>query len=441
MTAHAPAVVPADALRRASWAVFAVFFLSGFAFSGWASRLPAVRDALDLTPAQMGVLLLALAAGSVIALPLSGVVVQRLGATRTVQVAGSTGVGGLLLAAGAVSAHTVWLTAAGLFAYGAGTAVWDAAMNLEGAAVEQRLGRAIMPRYHAGFSFGTMGGAGLGALAAHLGVPLGAHLAVVLAATLVAVLVAARSFLPEGTHAAHADADHAADGASPATTGGRAGSFRAWGERRTLLIGLVVLAAALAEGSANDWLSLAVVDGFGTSEAVGAVGFALFVTAMTSMRLLGTALLDRFGRVVALRITASLALVGLLVFSLAPTLPLALVGVLAWGTGAALGFPVGMSAAADDPRLAPGRVAVVSTLGYTAFLAGPPLLGLLADHVGYREALLAVVVPTAIGLLLVGVTRPLAGGAAAAPAEGAPAATPDRAPVAADVDGGAGAAN
>lgn len=411
MTTHAPTVVPAPALRRASWAVFAVFFLSGFAFSGWASRLPAVRDALDLTPAQMGVLLLALAAGSVIALPLSGLVVQHLGATRTVQVAGATGIGGLLLAAGAVSVHTVWLTAVGLFAYGAGTAVWDAAMNLEGAAVEQRLGRAIMPRYHAGFSFGTMGGAGLGAAAAALEVPLGAHLAVVLTASLVAVLLAARSFLPEGTHAAHTDdADAATDGASPGATGGRAGSFRAWRERRTLLIGLVVLAAALAEGSANDWLSLAVVDGFGTSEAIGAVGFALFVTAMTSMRLLGTALLDRFGRVVALRVTATLALVGLLVFSLAPSLPLALVGVLAWGTGAALGFPVGMSAAADDPRHAPGRVAVVSTLGYTAFLAGPPLLGLLADHVGYRQALLAVVVPTAISLLLVGVTRPLAEG-------------------------------
>lgn len=438
MTAHAPVVVPAAVVRRASWAVFAVFFLSGFAFSGWASRLPAVRDALGLTPAQMGILLLGLSAGSVIALPLSGVVVQRLGATRTIQVAGSTAVGGLLLAAGAVSIHTVWLTAVGLFAYGMGTAVWDAAMNLEGAAVEQRLGRAIMPRFHAGFSFGTMGGAGLGAGAAALGIPLGIHLAVVLSATFVAVLVAARSLLPEGTHAAHVDDDGAtADGASPSSSGGRGATFRAWRERRTLLIGLVVLAAALAEGSANDWLSLAVVDGFGTSQAIGAVGFAVFVTAMTAMRLLGTALLDRFGRVVALRIASSLALVGLLVFSLAPSLPLALVGVLAWGVGAALGFPVGMSAAADDPRLAPGRVAVVSTLGYTAFLAGPPLLGLLADHVGYREALLAVVVPTAISLLLVGVTRPLADGAAAAP-EAAPA---DGAPVAADVDGGAGAAN
>ena len=399
MTSRTPTAVPAAGVRRASWAVFAVFFLSGFAFSGWASRLPTVRDALDLTPAQMGVLLLALAAGSVIALPLSGIVVQRLGATRTVQVAGSTAVVGLLAAVGAVSVHTVWLTAVGLFAYGMGTAVWDAAMNLEGAGVEQRLGRAVMPRYHAGFSFGTMGGAGIGAGAAALHVPLGVHLSLVLVATLVALLVAARSFLPEGTHASHHDAADPASGAGSA--------FRAWRERRTVLIGLVVLAAALAEGSANDWLSLAVVDGFDAPEALGATAFALFVTAMTTMRLVGTALLDRLGRVTTLRITAGLAFAGLLLFGLAPGLPLALVGVLIWGAGAALGFPVGMSAAADDPRRAPGRVAVVATLGYTAFLAGPPLLGFLADHVGYREALLAVAVPTAISLLLMGVTRPL----------------------------------
>jgi MFS family permease len=433
MTARADAVVPAASLRRASFAVFAVFFLSGFAFSGWASRLPAVRDALELTPGQMGVLLLALAAGSVVALPLSGVIVQRLGATRTVQVAGSTAVLGLLLAVGAVSIHTVWLTAVGLVAYGTGTAVWDAAMNLEGAAAEQRLGRAVMPRYHAGFSFGTMGGAGIGAGAAALGVPLGAHLPVVLGGVLVAVLVAARSFLPEGTHAARTDDADPADGAGRG--GGRAGSFRAWGERRTLLIGLVVLAAALAEGSANDWLSLAVVDGFDATEATGALGFALFVTAMTAMRMLGTALLDRLGRVTTLRLTAALASVGLLVFALAPSLPLAFVGVLAWGAGAALGFPVGMSAAADDPRRAPGRVAVVSTLGYTAFLAGPPLLGLLADHVGYRHALLAVVVPTAISLLLVGVTRP-PGEAVRDGADGAGSGV-----AGSGGDGGAGAAN
>jgi len=169
----------------------------------------------------------------------------------------------------------------------------------------------------------------------------------------------------------------------------------------------VVLAAALTEGAANDWVSLAVVDGFGTEHVTGAVAFGLFVSAMTAMRLFGTPLLDRFGRVAVLRLCAGLAGVGLLVFGLADQLWLALLGVVVWGAGAALGFPVGMSAAADDPLRAAQRVAVVSTIGYSAFLAGPPLLGLLAEHVGYRHALLVILVPVALGLLVTGAARPL----------------------------------
>ena len=180
-----------------------------------------------------------------------------------------------------------------------------------------------------------------------------------------------------------------------------------------MLLGVVVLAAALTEGAANDWVSLAVVDGFEVDNAVGALAFALFVTAMTGMRLLGTALLDRWGRVPVLRLSAGLAFVGLLVFGLVPNLPLAMVGIVVWGMGAALGFPVGMSAASDDPTHAPARVAVVSTIGYSAFFAGPPLLGLLAEHVGYRPALLAILVPVAIGLLVARTAAPLQAPAAA----------------------------
>jgi MFS family permease len=173
------------------------------------------------------------------------------------------------------------------------------------------------------------------------------------------------------------------------------------------MIGLVVLAAALTEGSANDWVGLAVVDGFDQTHAVGALVFGLFVTAMTTMRLLGTGLLDRHGRVAVLRLCALLSIVGLLLFGLAPSLPLALVGVVLWGVGAALGFPVGMSAASDDPVRAATRVSVVSTIGYTAFLAGPPLLGLLAAQVGYRYALLAINVPVVVGLLVLHAAAPL----------------------------------
>lgn len=407
-----PAVdVPLDAkrLNAASLAVFVTFLLNGFNFASWAARLPAVRDGLDLRPEQIGLLLLVGSIGSLVALPLSGMVVQRLGARRTILIFATVNAAGLLLAATGVAVGVVWVVVPALVLFGIGTGVWDSAMNLEGAAVEQRLGRAIMPRFHAGFSFGTMAGAALGAAAAWLDAPIAVHLAVALTLSTVGVFLCSRYFLPEGTH--DAVSEHVEDGAP------RVRAFNAWLEPRTLLVGLVVLAAALTEGAANDWVSLAVVDGFETSDAMGAVAFGVFVTAMTAMRLLGTALLDRWGRVKVLRLCAAFSLVGLAVFGLGPTLWLALGGAVLWGMGAALGFPVGMSAASDDPRRAAPRVAVVATIGYSAFLAGPPLLGLLAEHVGYRQALLVIMVPVIIGLLVIPAARPLPTAAGAALAE------------------------
>ena len=407
-----PAVdAPLDAkrLNAASLAVFVTFLLNGFNFASWAARLPAVRDGLDLRPEQIGLLLLVGSIGSLVALPLSGMVVQRLGARRTILIFATLNAAGLLLAATGVAVGVVWVVVPALVLFGVGTGVWDSAMNLEGAAVEQRLGRAIMPRFHAGFSFGTMAGAALGAVAAWLDAPIVVHLAVALTLSTVGVFLCSRYFLPEGTH--DAVSEHVEDGAP------RVRAFNAWLEPRTLLVGLVVLAAALTEGAANDWVSLAVVDGFDTSDALGAVAFGVFVTAMTAMRLLGTALLDRWGRVKVLRLCAALSLVGLAVFGLGPTLWLALVGAVLWGMGAALGFPVGMSAASDDPRRAAPRVAVVATIGYSAFLAGPPLLGLLAEQVGYRQALLVIMVPVIIGLLVIPAARPLPTAAGAALAE------------------------
>ncbi len=390
MTGHTP-----EQVRRAVAAVMVTFALNGFAFAGWAARLPRVRDALDLRPEALGFLLIVGAAGALVAMPMSGLVVERLGTRRTILTFAAVNGIGLLLASVGVGLGQIWLVGAALVAVGMGTGVWDAAMNIEGAAVEQALGKAIMPRFHAGFSLGTMIGAAVGALAAHLDSPLLVHLGIVLPAGYLALLVVARWFLPVDLHGTAHDETASAPVA------------RAWTESRTLLIGLVVLAAALTEGAANDWVSLAVVDGFDTSPATGALGFAVFVTAMTAMRLLGTGLLDRYGRVVVLRIVAALSLVGLLVFGLAPWLWLATFGVVLWGAGAALGFPVGMSAASDDPRRAPARVAVVSTIGYSAFLAGPPLLGLLAGQVGYRHALLAVGVPVVIGLFVTQAAKPL----------------------------------
>src|SRR4051812_12239211 len=386
-------------VERASVAVFVVFFLNGFNFATWAARLPAIRDGLGFSPTQMGALLLVGAVGSLVSLPLSGMVVEKLGARRTVFGFAVLNATGLVVASVGVQLGQVLVVGFGLVLFGIGTGVWDAAMNLEGAAVEQHLGRTIMPRYHASFSFGTVAAAGLAAVMAALHVPVIVHIpiAVVISAAVVGLTV--RRFL--------APADEAAVAHPDAPEKGARGALAAWVEPRTLLIGLIVLAAGLTEGSANDWVSLAVVDGFNTAEALGALAFGVFVAAMTTMRWFGGALLDRRGRVVVLRLCAVLSLIGLLVFALAGPLWLALVGVVAWGTGAAFGFPVGLSAAADDPRRAPARVSVVATIGYSAFLAGPPLIGLLAQHVGYRHALLVVIVPIALGLCVVGAAAPL----------------------------------
>lgn len=380
--------VPVQA-ERSRAAVAVAFAVAGLAFASWVSRLPAVRDELSLSPGQLGLLLLCMSGGAVVALPLSGPVVARVGAARSVR-GGALALGvGLLATAWGVAAGSVTLAALGLVLTGLGTGFWDVAMNVAAADVEQRLGRVLMPRFHAGFSVGTVAGALLGAGAAALAVPAGTQLAGTAVVAVACAVGAARAF-------------PAAGGDAPVHHSSRT----AWREPRTLLVGLLVLAFALTEGTANEWLAIALVDGHGTSEAVGAVGFGVFVAAMTLVRTVGGGLLVRFGRVTVLRAGVSATAAGLLLVVFADPLPLVVLGALLWGGGAALGFPVGMSAAADDPARAPVRVSVVSSLGYTAFLGGPPLVGLLAEAVGIRRALLVVLVALGVVLATAGAARP-----------------------------------
>lgn len=365
-------------VRAARAATSAVFFLNGLAFASWAARIPAAAGTLGIGPGEIGVLLLALGLGSVLALPAAGPLTARIGTANAVRAGGTVVVLAMLGLAGALLAASLPATAVALFGFGVGIACWDVAMNIEGADVERQLRRTIMPQFHAAFSLGAFAGAMAGAALSALQVQLSAHLACLAVLAAAAVLALPRAFLPHVP---------AGDDGRP-----RAGRFGAWREPRTLLIGVVVLGAALTEGAANDWIAKATVDGLGASEAEGALMFAVFVAAMTILRLAGGRAIDRLGRVPVLRLGLSAALAGLLLFVLAPNLPLAVAGAVLWGTGAALGFPLGMSAAAEDPARAAGRVSVVSTLGYVAFLAGPPLLGFLGQQVGVRNALLAVAV-------------------------------------------------
>lgn len=377
---------------RAKQAVATVFVLNGLAFASWISRVPSIRDALELTAGQIGLLLLCLSAGTLLALPLSGGVVSRIGAARTVAGTAVVAAVGLVVMAAGLSTTSIAVVAVGMFAYGVGTSAWDVAMNVEAADVERRLDRTLMPRFHAGFSTGTIAGALLGAASARLGIGLPTQLVATVVVVLALAPAATRWFTPVAPVDEHAP---------------RARVLRAWREPRTLAIGFLVLAFALAEGVANDWVALALVDGYGASASVAALGFAVFVTAMTLGRLFGGALVERAGRVTVLRLTGVLVAAGVVVVVFSPGLGAALAGAALWGLGASLGFPLGMSAAADDEHRAAVRVSVVSSIGYTAFLGGPPLIGLLADRTGVRDAVIVAAFAGIAGALLARATAPV----------------------------------
>ena len=380
--------------RRARNAVYLVFAASGFIIASWTARIPQIRAALGVTPGVLGLILLCAAVGAAISTPLSGLVVAWLGEARTVAITGVITAAGLAIAA---AGYRVGIApvAGGLFLFGVGAAAWDVAMNVQGAAVEQALGRSIMPRFHAGWSIGTVAGAGTGAVMVLAGVPVNVHLLAVAVAVAVAVPVATRHFL--------AHRQRAARQAGPA-----AGHhpLAAWAEPRTLLIGLFLLCMAFTEGT-GDWLSLAVIDGYHAAAAVGTATFAVFLAAMTTGRWFGPRFIDRYGRVTVLRSGTVVALAGLLIIGFGTDLPLALAGALLMGLGTALGFPVGVTSAADDPRRAAARVSAASSIGYLAFLFGPPAIGFLSDRVGVQHGIVLAGLLLAAAFFLAAATAPL----------------------------------
>jgi MFS family permease len=396
-----PVLAPSRVLAARN-AVFVLFGLAGTTFATFASRIADTKAALGLTPGELGVTLLAASAGSVAALPSAGKVADRVGAARTIQLGMALAFSGLVVVGVAVDvARARLLVAVGLFLVGVGVGLWDVAMNLEGAAVERLMGRTVMPRFHAAFSGGTVLAALIGAAMSWGHVPLLVHFGAVVLVSVPVGLWGLRAFLPRETEA---DADEGATGAE------RVAPRSAWLEPRTLMIGLVVLAAAFTEGTANDWVAVGFVEGHGVPPWAGVLAFAAFLSFMTFGRLAGTRLLDHYGRAPVVRVTFAMAAVGSLLVIFGP-MPVAYVGTAIWGVGASLGFPVGMSASADDPARAAARMSVVATIGYTAFIAGPPLLGFLGDHFTVLRALLAVTAVVALAMLVIPATREPAGDA------------------------------
>lgn len=382
-------------LRRRRAAIFVFMLTVGVGLSSFIVRTPAVRDLVQANTAEMGLILFGISVGSMTGILSSAALVRRFGARRPIIIGGAsfvTGLALLALMAGAGQGVGVFV---GLIGIGLGFGLAEIAINIEGAAIEQVSGRSILPVLHGCYSLGSVIGAVAGIALTAIAFPVWIHLLVV-AAIALGTLLWAIPKIPATTGRPSADT-----GGSP----GLRAQLSVWKQQRVIFLGLIVLALALAEGAAGDWLPLIMVDGHGTTAAVGSIVFAGFALAMTIGRFSGEPLIARFGKANVLRVSALVSALGIALVVFSDNVLVAGLAVLLWGLGAALGFPVTISAAgeSDDPTTTVGAVA---SAGYVAFLVGPPLLGFLGEHFGLRGAMIVVLAVVVLASFLTSAARP-----------------------------------
>jgi MFS family permease len=369
-------------------AITVVFFVNGALFASWASRIPALSDRVGATPGVLGLALLAPAVGAVVAMPLVGRLLPGRSSRAFCRVALAGLMAAILLPA---LADSVPALAGALLVVGVANSTLDLVMNAQGVSIERRLNKPILSSLHAAFSFGGFAGAGLGALAALLGLAPLPHLA------FAALIFGLPGLIAVGPLPV---TDEDADAHAPA---------RGWGRvpARLMLLGGACFFCLMAEGGASDWSAKLVRDDLAGSAALGAVAYAGFSIAMGSGRLFADRLWARWGSAGLLRRCGALAAVGFAAGLAAGTAPAAIAGFAALGLGLAGVVPTLFRAAADQPGVATGpALAAVSSLGYLGFLAGPPLIGAVAQLTSLRAGCGLLVLAGLLVILLAPTAAP-----------------------------------
>ena len=374
-------------------ALCALFLLPGLAMSSWVTRTPAIRDLLGASTAQMGLVIFGLALGAMVGILGSGPLLARLGAKPLIAF-GTLGVAvsvPLIALGAAAQIDGVVIAALGLFGLSMGGS--EIAMNVEGADVEAITGRPFLPALHGSFSLGTLIGAILGIVATAADFSVIVHLLAVGLCGVLILIVCIR-FLPPATGRRQKPK-------SPVYRAERA----VWRDSSVWFIGVIVLAMAFAEGTANDWLPLIMVDGHGLNPTLSSTVFAVFAAAMTLGRFLGGPVVQRFGRAWVLGASALSAVIGISLVAFVDNSLVAGFAVVLWGLGASLGFPVAISSAGASGENPATRVAFVTVIGYVAFLVAPPLLGFIGERAGLRGALIIPLLVLFVSIFLSPVAR------------------------------------
>jgi predicted MFS family arabinose efflux permease len=374
--------MPSVSHRAARRAIGALFFINGFVFATWVSRIAAVQAELGLSPAALGGALAGLGGGSFLAMPIAGWLIARAGSRIVVAVSTLACAATLLLPALAWDAVAL---GAALALFGAAMGAMDVAMNAQGVELEHRAGRPIMSAFHALFSLGGMSGAAIGGVIAARGVPIPLHFASIVLLLVVAALVAMPALV--------------------VTPPPPPGEPRSRLRFSPALLGLSLLAACfmISEGAIADWTPVYLATVLGSGPGVAAAGYAVFSAAMTIGRLSGDWLTIRVGRARLVRVGALLAAAGLSAALLIGSVPAALAGFVCVGAGFSVAVPLVFSAAGRlDSRSAGPGLAAVTTAGYLGFLAGPPIIGFVAQAFTLPLALTIVVALALIGAALAG---------------------------------------
>ncbi len=288
-----------NALKRRTWALFMFFFLPGLLMASWATRTPAIRDILSVSIAEMGGVLFGLSIGSMSGILCSAWLVKRFGTRNVILVTMSCALIGMMILSLALWLTSPLLFAVGLGVFGASFGSAEVAINVEGAAVEREMNKTVLPMMHGFYSLGTLAGAGVGMALTAFGVPATVHILLAALVGIAPIYIAIQA-IPDGT------GKNAADGTQHGEKG-----VPFYRDIQLLLIGVVVLAMAFAEGSANDWLPLLMVDGHGFSPTSGSLIYAGFTLGMTVGRFTGGWFIDRYSRVAVVRASALMGALGI----------------------------------------------------------------------------------------------------------------------------------
>ena len=352
-----------DQARLATRLIFAV---GGIVLGAWAPLVPLAKLRLGVEEGTLGLLLLCMGVGSILAMPLTALLTARFGCRQVITVSAA---GLCLILPLLATAGSIWLMAVALVAFGVVMGCMSVAMNLQAVLVERRAGQALMSGFHAMFSLGGIAGSGLMALL------LAAGLAPVIAAWLVAALMVSLLLVAGPGLLPYSDDGGAKPPAFVVPQG------------VVLAIGCLSLLAMLAEGAVLDWGALFLIEAHQAEVGVAGFGYTAFAVAMTSGRLFGDRLRARFGDLTMLIGSATLATIGFLVTLLLPTVETGLAGFMLVGAGVSNIAPILFTLTGRTRRM-PTNLAIASvlTVGYFGIIAGPAAIGLLAHATSLQTA-------------------------------------------------------